>query len=156
MDGPISFLAERVADGIKEGRPNALHSIHLCQNNLGPATYPSLSHLLDVSTSLTSLNITNAFDPLTDDDGVLLMKVIGANIFRVWGLGFGRDLRHTQNGRFSAMDVLGSRICVIIVAYSEWALWRNGVCLGFTVWVFLCLAWLMTEIFAILGAGCKP
>ena len=94
MDGPISFLAERVADGIKEGRSNSLHSIHLCQNNLGPATYPSLSHLLDVSTSLTSLNITNAFDPLTDDDGALLMKVTAANSSGVWGL---RGLRNTQH-----------------------------------------------------------
>lgn len=79
MDGPVSYLMERIGDGIKEGRANAIHSLNLCQNNLGPATYPALNVLFNLSTSLTSLNITNAFDPIRDDDGAILMKGLATN-----------------------------------------------------------------------------
>mmetsp|Transcript_9898 Transcript_9898/g.23877 ORF Transcript_9898/g.23877 Transcript_9898/m.23877 type:complete len:674 (+) Transcript_9898:46-2067(+) len=79
MDGPIAFLADRVTEGLRQGRELSLHSISLCMNTLGPATYPALSSLMGVSTTLTSLNLSNAFDPMSDMDGAGLMQGLERN-----------------------------------------------------------------------------
>ena len=73
------YLCEQLSAGIRAGAVPAFHTLSLSANTLGPAVLPGISAVLAASTTLTSLSLSNLFDPLTDADGAALMEGLQAN-----------------------------------------------------------------------------
>lgn len=79
VDAAGAYMMERLNEGLSAGHSRNLRSLNLGGNTLGPRTFHALSQTLSLPNTLTSLNLSSLFAPLSDDDGAQLMEGMSDN-----------------------------------------------------------------------------
>eukprot|EP00286_Rhodomonas_abbreviata_P029118 CAMPEP_0181293068 /NCGR_PEP_ID=MMETSP1101-20121128/2861_1 /TAXON_ID=46948 /ORGANISM="Rhodomonas abbreviata, Strain Caron Lab Isolate" /LENGTH=674 /DNA_ID=CAMNT_0023397617 /DNA_START=97 /DNA_END=2121 /DNA_ORIENTATION=+ len=74
LDASGAYMIERINDGLSQGHNRLLHTLSLANNTLGGRCSHALQNTLALTKSLTALNLSNLFDPMSDEDGTELMR----------------------------------------------------------------------------------
>jgi len=73
------LTTERINHGIAKAKCNSLETVSWANNILGPSMMAALSETLVVCRSLHTLDLSNLFEPIADDDGAALMVGLADN-----------------------------------------------------------------------------